>query len=108
MAEVNFSTSPKEVDYRQALAEEFRLALMMEQEFPNGELVEFGAEVSKLAVEGTFLEGEELVQLRGGLKCVGEASGFFLARKERYPLAADMSQGVKAFPEIAGHIARKR
>ena len=104
MAEVNFSTSPKEVDYRQALAEEFRLALMMEQEFPNGELVEFGAEVSKLAVEGTFLEGEELVQLRGGLKCVGEASGFFLARKERYPLATEMSQGVKAFPEIAGHI----
>ncbi len=104
MAEMNFSTSPAEVGYRQALAEEFRLALMMEQEFPNGELVEFGAEVSKLAVEGTFLEGEELVQLRGGLKCVGEAAGFFLARKERYPLAAEMSQDVKAFPEIAGHI----
>ena len=104
MQEVEFSTDAAEVDYRQGLTEEFRLALQMEQEFPNGELVEFGAEVSKLAVEGTFLEGEELLQLRVGLKMVGEAAGFFVAREERYPLGAAMSQGVKAFPEIVGHI----
>ena len=104
MQEVEFSTDAAEVDYRQGLTEEFRLALQMEQEFPNGELVDFGAEVSKLAVEGTFLEGEELLQLRVGLKMVGEAAGFFVARAERYPLGAAMSQGVKAFPEIVGHI----
>lgn len=104
MQEVEFSTDAAEVDYRQGLTEEFRLALQMEQEFPNGELVDFGAEVSKLAVEGTFLEGEELLQLCVGLKMVGEAAGFFLAREERYPLGAAMSQGVKAFPEIVGHI----
>lgn len=104
MQEVEFSTDAAEVDYRQGLTEEFRLALQMEQEFPNGELVDFGAEVSKLAVEGTFLEGEELLQLRVGLKMVGEAAGFFVAREERYPLGAAMSQGVKAFPEIVGHI----
>ena len=104
MQEVEFSTDAAEVDYRQGLTEEFRLALQMEQEFPNGELVDFGAEVSKLAVEGTFLEGEELLQLRVGLKMVGEAAGFFGAREERYPLGAAMSQGVKAFPEIVGHI----
>ncbi|MBR3931317.1 MAG: endonuclease MutS2, partial [Tidjanibacter sp.] len=104
MQEVAFSTDAAEVDYRQGLTEEFRLALQMEQEFPNGELVDFGAEVSKLAVEGTFLEGEELLQLRVGLKMVGEAAGFFVAREERYPLGAAMSQGVKAFPEIVGHI----
>ena len=104
MAEMDFSTSPAEVDHRQALAEEFRLALMMEQEFPNGELVEFGAEVSKLAVEGTFLEGEELMLLRDGLRMVGEAVGFFEVRKERYPLGAQMSLGVNDFPEIVGHI----
>ena len=104
MQEVEFSTDAAEVDYRQGLTEEFRLALQMEQEFPNGELVDFGAEVSKLAVEGTFLEGEELLQLRVGLKMVGEAAGFFGAHQERYPLGAAMSQGVKAFPEIVGHI----
>lgn len=104
MQEVEFSTDAAEVDYRQGLTEEFRLALQMEQEFPNGELVDFGAEVSKLAVEGTFLEGEELLQLRVGLKMVGEAAGFFGAREEMYPLGAAMSQGVKAFPEIVGHI----
>ncbi|MBQ3071606.1 MAG: Smr/MutS family protein [Tidjanibacter sp.] len=104
MQEVEFSTDAAEVDYRQGLTEEFRLALQMEQEFPNGELVDFGAEVSKLAVEGTFLEGEELLQLRVGLKMVGEAAGFFVAREERYPLGAAMSQGVKAFPEVVGHI----
>ncbi len=104
LREQGFSTSPAEVAERQALAEEVREALMMEPDFPKGELAEFGDEVAKLAVEGTFLEGEELVQLRAGLKSVGEAVRFFDARKERFPLAAALGQGVGYFPEIVGHI----
>ena len=38
MAEQTFSTSPAEVSYRQAVAEEVREALMMEHDFPKGEL----------------------------------------------------------------------
>ena len=79
VAEMEFCTSPKEVEWRQSIAEEVRLALMMEHTFPKGELVEFAPVVAKLAVEGTFLECEELVQLRSGLKCVGEAMRVFLS-----------------------------
>ena len=104
MGEQEFSTSADEVAYRQGLAEEFRLALMMEQEFPKGELTEFVGEVAKLAVEGTFLEGEELLRLRAGLKSVGEAARFFLSKSERYPLGAELSRGKSEFADIVGHI----
>ena len=104
VADMTFSTSPKEVEYNQSLAEEVRVALMMEQYFPKGELTEFGSVVAKLAIEGTFLEAEELLLLRGGLKGVAEATTLFIGSKERYPLMASLSAKVGHFPEVVGHI----
>ncbi len=104
VADMAFCTSPKEVEYNQSIAEEVRVALMMEQYFPKGELVEFALVVSKLAVEGTFLEAEELVALRDGLKCVGEATRLFVAGAERYPIMGALSAQTDHFPAVAGHI----
>ncbi len=104
VAEMEFCTSAEEVNYRQSVAEEVREAILMEQTFPKGELVEFSSVVSKLAVEGTFLECEELVLLRSGLKEVGEIMRVFLSSRERYPLMAGLSEGVSDFPEIVNHI----
>ena len=88
VAEMSFCTSPREVEYNQAVAEEVREALLMEQYFPKGELVEFSAVVSKLAVVGTFLESEELLALRDGLRSVGEITRLFAANEVRYPRMA--------------------
>lgn len=104
VAEMDFATSPAVVEERQALAEEVREALLMAQEFPKGELVEFSHVVAKLAVEGTFLECDELVALRSGLRCVGEARRVFLAGEERYPRMAALSKPIGDFPEVVGHI----
>ena len=104
VADMEFATDPREVEWRQAVAEEVRVALMMEQYFPKGELTEFGSVVAKLCVEGTFLEAEELITLRGGLKGVAEATRLFLASRERYPLMATLSERVGHFPEVVSHI----
>ena len=104
VAEMDFATSLAVVEERQALAEEVREALLMAQEFPKGELVEFSHVVAKLAVEGTFLECDELVALRSGLRCVGEARRVFLAGEERYPRMAALSKPIGDFPEVVGHI----
>ncbi|MBQ8271979.1 MAG: Smr/MutS family protein [Tidjanibacter sp.] len=104
VAQMAFCTAPKEVEYNQAIAEEVRVALMMEQYFPKGELVEFSKVVAKLAIEGTFLEAEELVALRDGLKCVGEATKLFVANAERYPIMGALSAKTDHFPNVIGHI----
>ncbi len=104
VADMKFSTSASEVEQMQATAEEVRVALMMEQYFPKGELVEFAPVVAKLAVEGTFLEAEELLALRDGLKCVGEATKLFIAGENHYPLMAALSKRVSPYPEVVGHI----
>ena len=104
VAEMTFCTSPSEVEYNQAIAEEVRVALMMEQYFPKGELVEFASVVTKLAVEGTFLESEELVALRDGLRCVGEITKLFGAEGERYPKMNALSTKTDHFPEVTSHI----
>ena len=104
VANMEFCTSAAEVEEMQATAEEVRVALMMEQYFPKGELVEFAPVVAKLAVEGTFLEAEELLALKDGLKCVSEATKLFIAGENHYPLMAARSKRVSAYPEIVGHI----
>ncbi|MBO5806347.1 MAG: Smr/MutS family protein [Tidjanibacter sp.] len=104
VAQMDFSTSAKEVEWRQSVAEEVRLALLTEPQFPKGELVEFSIVVAKLATQGSFLEADELLLLSGGLKGVGEATRMFLSARQRYPLMASESAKVESFPDVVSHI----
>ncbi len=104
VADMVFCTRPQEVEYNQAIAEEVRVALLMEQLFPKGELVEFAAVAQKLAVEGTFLEAEELLSLRDGLKGVGEVTKLFGGDAEHYPLMNSLCAKIDHFPEVISHI----
>ena len=104
VGQMDFSTSAKEVEWRQSVAEEVRLALLTEPQFPKGEIVEFSIVVAKLAAQGSFLEADELLLLSGGLKGVGEATRMFVAARERYPLMALESEKVESFPDVVSHI----
>lgn len=104
VGQMDFSTSAKEVEWRQSVAEEVRLALLTEPQFPKGEIVEFSIVVAKLAAQGSFLEADELLLLSGGLKGVGEATRMFVAARERYPLMASESEQVESFPDVVSHI----
>ena len=105
IAAEGFSTSPREIEHRLALADEMRLVLDMERDFPGGEYPDVDHIVAKLRVEGTFLDVEEVVTLGRALAAVGGIVEFLLNRPERYPVLHARTPGVEAFPGIVRRIA---
>lgn len=96
-----FSTSQADVERRLALADEMRRLLEMEHDFPDDEFVDVDYILSKLKIEGSFLEVEEVVLLRRALASAGAIAGFILGRgEELYPELRLRSRGIEAFPEI--------
>ena len=78
-----------------------RRLLEMERDFPDDEFVDVDYILSKLKIEGSFLEVEEVVLLRRALASAGAIAGFILGRgEELYPELRLRSRGIEAFPEI--------
>ena len=69
-----FSTSQADVERRLALADEMRRLLEMEHDFPDDEFVDVDYILSKLKIEGSFLEVEEVGLLRRALASAGAIS----------------------------------
>ncbi|MFR4396020.1 MAG: endonuclease MutS2 [Alistipes finegoldii] len=103
LAGETFSTSAREIARRLTLADEMRLLLDMEHEFPGGEYPDVDHIVAKLRVEGSFLDVEEVVTLHRALTVVGGIVAFILNRETISALHA-RSRGVAAFPEIVQRI----
>ena len=99
LAAEGFSTSAREIERRLALADEMRLLLDMEHDFPGGEYPDVDYIVAKLRVEGSFLDVEEVVTLRRALAAIGGIVSFIISREERYPALHARTRGVAAFPE---------
>lgn len=95
-----FSTSQADVERRLALADEMRRLLEMERDFPDDEFVDVDYILSKLKIEGSFLEVEEVVLLRRALASAGAIAGFILGRERVVPRVAVPQPGIEAFPEI--------
>ena len=96
-----FITLQADVERRLALADEMRRLLEMEHDFPDDEFVDVDYILSKLKIEGSFLEVEEVVLLRRALASAGAIAGFILGRgEELYPELRLRSRGIEAFPEI--------
>ena len=104
LADEGFSTSPREIERRLALADEMRLVLDMERDFPGGDYPDIDYVVAKLRVEGSFLDVEEVAVLHKALSVVGGIVAFILGREERYPTVYARTRGVAAFPEIVQRI----
>ena len=100
LAEETFSTSAREIGRRLELADQMRLLLDMEHDFPGGEYPDVDHVVAKLRVEGTFLDVGEVVTLHRALSLVGSVVAFILAREGQYPALYARSRGVEAFPGI--------
>ena len=64
LAEETFSASAREIGRRLELADQMRLLLDMEHDFPGGEYPDVDHVVAKLRVEGTFLDVGEVVMMR--------------------------------------------
>lgn len=96
-----FSASADVIECRQSLAEEMRLVIQMEHEFPDAEFADTDAITAKIRIEGTFLDVEEVMLLRRALAAAGDISDFIRSRGDTvYPRLAERSVGVESFPEI--------
>ncbi len=105
LAEELFTDSFEEVERRLRACDELRTALMMEGDFPKEEFCDLEPIARRVEIAGTFLEIEELIELRRGLQSVNEVVRFFNARSdEQYPVLKRISEGVDAFPAIINHI----
>lgn len=102
-----FTTDRREVMRRLGRCTEMVRALSMETGFPTGEYYDILEVTDKAAVEGTFLEPEELMLLRGMLSLVGEVRTFFLKRTaEDYPLLRPLAEDAEPYTSIIEAIDR--
>ena len=100
-----FSTSRREIEFRQAIADEMRVLLMLDPDAPRDEYPDVDGILAKIAVEGAFLTAEELVILRQALTAVGNMVGFIMSRgREQYPCLRERSERVCIFPDIIRRI----
>lgn len=96
-----FSTSAAEIAFKQDIADEMRVIMMLESDAPRDEYPDMEAIISKIGVEGAFLTTEELAVLRVALTAVGNMVGFIMNRsEEQYPRLRGRSERVCVFPDI--------
>ncbi len=99
-----FSSSAREIERRLSLADEMRILLQMEREFPDGEYPDIDQIVAKLRIEGTFLDVDEVRTLYRALSDIGHIVSFILNRADKYPALHTRTRGVEAFPHITRRI----
>ncbi len=104
LAAEGFLTSAREIERRLALADEMRLILDMERDFPDGEYPDVDSVTAKLRIEGSFLDVGEVVVLRRALEDIGAVVSFIANRRERYPALYARTHGVELFPHIVQRI----
>ena len=104
LAAETFSTSAQEIGRRLSLADEMRVLLEMEHDFPGGDYPDTDHVVATLRVEGAFLDVAEVVVLRRALATVGAVVAFIEGRERDYPALHARTRGVESFPGIVQQI----
>ena len=100
-----FSTSRATIEFRQDIADEMRVMLMLDSDAPRDEYPDMEGVLQKIGVEGTFLDCGEVVVLRQALTAVGNMVGFVMGRRqEQYPRLRGRSERVCVFPDIIRRI----
>ena len=96
-----FSNSAKEIVRRQSLADEVCRLLNSEQEFPREDFADMDVAISKIRIEGAFLEPSEVALLCASLRTAENTSSFILSRESgTYPYIKNLSKGVAPLMHI--------
>lgn len=101
----SFSTSRRDIEFKQDIADEMRVVLMLESDAPRDEYPNLEGIMEKIAVEGAFLDVEELALLRQALTAVGNMVAFVMrSSATQYPRLRERSESVCVFPDIIRRI----
>ena len=96
LEEVQFSTDYEQICKMQEETEEFRQILLFEPSFPTQNYFDLTAELQRLKTIGTFIEVENLCNLRASLQTIYDCLQFFKvhAKEEKYPQLSALSDTV--------------
>ncbi len=101
-----FLSTEREIELRLTLCDEMRTLLLMEREFPDGEYADIDGVLAKIALEGSFLDVEEVVILRRGLSAVDATTRFINAKAQNgeYSALQKRGEGISSFGWIVSQI----
>ena len=106
LQEVQFSSSHEQICKMQEETEEFRQILLFEPSFPTQNYFDLTAELLRLKIVGTFIEVENLCDLRASLQTIYDCLKFFKIRaeEEKYPRLSALSYSVNFDKNIVNEI----
>lgn len=100
-----FSISREDIEFKQDIADEMRVMLMLDPNAPRDEYPDMEGIIEKIGVEGAFLDCEQVATLRRALTAVGSMVGFITSRNEsQYPRLRKRSERVCVFPDVIRRI----
>ena len=100
-----FSNSRAEIEWRQDIADEMRVLLMLDPDAPRDEYPDMEVVMAKIGIQGAFLTTEEVATLRQALTAVGNMVGYVTSKSdEQYPRLRQRSENVCVFPDIIRRI----
>ncbi len=108
---MSFMTKRADIEYQLALVKEM-IEILQESKtpMPTDSFFDLTAPLKRLRLHGTFLETEELFQLRRSLGTIAELVKFFNPREEEghkvWPLMQQLTADVVVFPDICRRIDR--
>lgn len=96
-----FSTSTEEIVRRHSLCDEIRRLTEGEQDFPREDFTDMDGVVSKVRIDGAFLEAQEVLLLCMSLRSAESISSFILSREETAcPFARRLSSSLSPLMHI--------
>ncbi|RXQ97742.1 endonuclease MutS2 [Ancylomarina salipaludis] len=99
--ELKFSESFKRVSRRVNETNEFKTICLEEENFPLGHFIDVRSSLEKIRIEGTYLELEELFNLKRSLESISAILRFFKNKEEgSYPHLMKLTGNVKMYPYI--------
>ncbi len=93
---VIFHSDSNDIIYLQEQTEEFRQILLFESTFPSQDYLDLRVELTRLKIEGTYIEIESLCELKSVLKTIQDCLLFFRIKKEeeKYPYLQQLCEGI--------------
>jgi DNA mismatch repair protein MutS2 len=104
--EMTFCTDYEEVNVRLDRVEEFREICLMETDFPLDYFIDVTRYLKKIRIEGTYLDPQELFDLKRSLDTLRAIINFFNRESsEKYINLRALAAEVKMFPMVSDRIA---
>ncbi|MDR1860680.1 MAG: Smr/MutS family protein [Bacteroidales bacterium] len=106
VASLVFMTDPDRLTRELALTEEFLLLLNSGDSFPTTYFFDMRAPLSRIRIEGRYLDVDETVALRRSLETVVAITHFLLGHREKYPALTQLAGNIECFPFVRDRIDR--